>query len=168
VYLGLGSNLGDRAAHLERAIRLLDASTGLAITRVSSVYETAPWGEEDQPAFLNAAVEADAELAPGELLAATQSVENSMGRERTRRWGPRVIDIDILLYGDRVIEDAELRVPHPLLAVRQFMLVPLAELAPELALPGRIRVSELADASAPGIVRHAPAPWPCGSGGECE
>ncbi len=90
VYLGLGSNRGDRAAHLARALELLDAGTGFSITRVSSVYETAPWGEEQQPAFLNAVVEADVGLPPVELLALTRSVEDAMGQRRTRKWGPRV------------------------------------------------------------------------------
>jgi len=166
VYLGLGSNVGDRAAHLARAMQLLDADPRLRITRASSIYETAPWGDDRQPRFLNSVVEAETELSPDELLALTQSIENTMGRRRTRRWGPRVIDIDILLYGERIIEGAELRVPHPLLTVRQFVLVPLLEVAPDIMLPGGQRVAELADTSAPDVVRHAPAPWPPGTGGE--
>jgi 2-amino-4-hydroxy-6-hydroxymethyldihydropteridine diphosphokinase len=166
VYLGLGSNLGDRAAHVTRAIELLDASSGLSIARASSIYETAPWGEEQQRAFLNAVVAAQSDIAPGELLALTQSVEQTMGRRRTRKWGPRVIDIDILLYGEHIVEEAELRVPHPLLTERQFMLVPLLEVAPDLTLPGGGRVADLVDADAPGIVRQALPPWPRGSDGE--
>jgi len=168
VYLGLGSNRGDRAAHLARALELLDAGTGFSITRVSSVYETAPWGEEQQPAFLNAALEADVDLPPIELLAFALSVEDAMGRRRSLKWGPRVIDIDILLYGDRVVSETELQIPHPLLTARQFVLVPLLELAPHLVLPGGDRVVDLADERAPGVVRYAEAPWSRGSGGECE
>lgn len=168
VYLGLGSNLGDRAANLARAIQLLDARTELSLTQASSVYETAPWGEPRQPAFLNAVLEADTELAPPGLLALTQSIEEAIGRRRTRKWGPRVIDIDILLYGDHTVQEARLRVPHPLLTVRQFMLVPLLELAPDLVLPGGTRVAELAEPCAPGVVRHAPPPWPPASGRERE
>ncbi|MFQ5811004.1 MAG: 2-amino-4-hydroxy-6-hydroxymethyldihydropteridine diphosphokinase [Armatimonadota bacterium] len=166
VYLGLGSNIGDRAAHVTRAIALLDAGTGLSIRRASSIYETVPWGEEQQRAFLNAVLVAETDLAPGELLAATQSVEKTMGRQRTRKWGPRVIDIDILVYGDHIVEEAGLRVPHPLLRERQFMLVPLLEVAPELTLPGGGRVADLVDADASGIVRQTPPPWPRGSDGD--
>lgn len=160
VYLGLGSNLGERATHLTSAVQLLDASSGLTITRVSSIYETAPWGDEEQPAYLNMVLEATAELAPGELLALSQSIENTMGRERTRKWAPRVIDIDILLYGEHIIKAAELQVPHPHLSARQFVLVPLLEIAPDLLLPDGARVAELADPSSQCVVWYAAAPWP--------
>ncbi len=132
-YLGLGSNLGDRAQNLGRAVSLLERRIGAVV--VSSVYETQPWGYADQPSFLNAACRVDSALSPHELLAAAQDVERQLGRQPTFRYGPRVIDVDVLLYGDRVVETPDLRVPHPRLSERAFALAPLAEIAPDVAHP---------------------------------
>ena len=136
-YLGLGGNLGDRLAALTEALALLDATPGMRRVTCSSVYETEPWGVTEQPNFLNLAAAYETTLAPVDLLAACQSVEARVGRTASYRWGPRLIDIDILLYGDRVVESAEpdLRIPHPRLTERAFALVPLAEIAPGLAVP---------------------------------
>ncbi|MGE5488583.1 MAG: 2-amino-4-hydroxy-6-hydroxymethyldihydropteridine diphosphokinase [bacterium] len=134
VYLSLGSNLGDRAEYLRRAIEALDQA-GVRVLRVSRVRETEPVDVTDQPRFLNLVVEAETDLAPGELLARTQAIERELGRVRTRPKGPRTIDIDILLYGSLVAETPELSVPHPRMAMRRFVLEPLAELAPDLRHP---------------------------------
>lgn len=136
-YLGLGSNVGDRLAALAEALARLDATPGLRMLSCSSVYETEPWGVTDQPAFLNLAAGFETTLSPADMLAACKSVEQVVGRQETYRWGPRVIDVDILLYGDEVVNSAEpdLRIPHVCLRERAFALVPLAEIAPDLVLP---------------------------------
>ena len=132
-YLGLGSNLGDRVHNLERAVSLLERAASPIV--VSSVYETRPWGYVDQPDFLNVACRVETALSPEELLRAAQAVEVLIGREPTFRYGPRVIDVDILLYGDQIVVTDGLRVPHPSLFERAFALAPLAEIAPELVHP---------------------------------
>lgn len=129
-YVGLGSNLGDRRALLDSAL------AELAPRRVSSVRETAPWGREDQPAFLNAVAELETGLAPRPLLDLLLEVERRHGRVRNERWGPRTLDLDLLLYGDRVVREPGLEVPHPRLAERRFVLDGLAELNPDLQVPG--------------------------------
>ena len=136
-YLGLGGNLGDREAALREALRLLDAAPGLRQVACSSLYETEPWGVTDQPRFLNLAAGFETTLPPPALLAACQSVESTVGRAATYRWGPRLIDVDILLYGSEIVSLAtpDLQIPHPRLTQRAFALVPLAELAPELGVP---------------------------------
>lgn len=143
-YLGLGSNLGDRAAHLRRARELLAATPGVSLAGASAVYETEPVGRTDQPPFLNQVLAVRTRLAPAALLERAQAVEAALGRVRGERWGPRVIDVDILLYGEMVVRRPDLEIPHPRLAERAFALVPLAELAPELVLPGGERVAALA------------------------
>lgn len=143
VYLGLGSNLGDREAYLRRACALLAARPGITIRRLSPIYETAPVGPVPQGPFLNAVLEADTDLPPRELLRAANEVEASLGRVRETRWGPRTVDVDILLYGDLVLEEPDLRIPHPRLAERAFVLVPLADLAPDLVVPGQGPVARL-------------------------
>jgi 2-amino-4-hydroxy-6-hydroxymethyldihydropteridine diphosphokinase len=157
IYLGLGSNLGDREAELRTAIRRLNSS-GLRVTRVSSLYETEPMYLEDQPAFLNAVIEAETELYPVRLLLRVANIELDMGRERGIRYGPRKIDIDILLYGSEVVEAKALHIPHPRLHERRFVLEPLAELAPGLRHPvsGKT-IEELLAALPPGGVRRAGA-----------
>ena len=137
IYLGLGSNLGDRLAALSDALRALDAEPGMKLLICSAVYETEPWGVTDQPAFLNLVARFDTSLEPTALLAVCQRVERLVGRTETYHWGPRVIDIDILLYGDRVVEldDPDLRIPHARMAQRAFVLVPLAEIAATDVLP---------------------------------
>ena len=136
-YLGLGGNLGDRLAALTEALALLDATPGMQRVSCSSVYETEPWGVTDQPRFLNLAAGFETTLSPVDLLAACQSVEARVGRAASYRWGPRLIDVDILLYGDEIVKLAtpDLQIPHPRLTQRAFVLVPLAELAPELSVP---------------------------------
>ena len=144
VYLGLGANLGARARNLAAALSLLARSRGLTLRRVSSVYLTSPVGLTDQPDFLNLVAFFHARLSPAELLATALSVERRLGRVRTVRWGPRAVDVDILLIGDLRISDPELTVPHPRLRERQFVLTPLAEIAPDLELPGGGLVRDLA------------------------
>lgn len=142
-YLSLGSNLGNRERYLREALRLL-ASDGLSVTRVSSIYETAPRDLLKQPAFLNLAAEIETSLSPDELLGRIRGVEEELGRQRTVPKGPRTIDIDILLYGDLRRATEDLTIPHPSMHLRRFVLEPLAELAPELAPPGAGRtVAEL-------------------------
>jgi 2-amino-4-hydroxy-6-hydroxymethyldihydropteridine diphosphokinase len=130
-YVGLGSNLGDREASIRRAAELIGAS------RVSTILETEPWGLEDQPLFLNAVAELETDLSPRRLLDHLLDVERRLGRERVGpQWGPRTIDLDLLLYGDETVDEPGLSVPHPFLAERRFVLEPLAELAPSLKIPG--------------------------------
>ncbi len=153
VYLSLGSNLGDRQGALLGAIDRL-AAGDFRIRRVSAIYETEPLEVRDQPWFLNLVLEAETELFPRQLLARVQKVEREMGRKRLRAKGPRTIDIDILLYGDSVIETPELVIPHPRLAERRFVLEPLAELAPQLRHPlSRQTIAELLAATAGQVVR---------------
>jgi 2-amino-4-hydroxy-6-hydroxymethyldihydropteridine diphosphokinase len=133
-YLLLGSNLGDRPARLAQARTYLAASAG-KIVAASSIYETAAWGVEDQPDFLNQVLAIDTALAPEELLAACQAAEQAQGRQRTLHWGPRSLDVDILFFGHEVIATPTLTVPHPALHCRRFTLIPLAELAPQLMHP---------------------------------
>ncbi len=133
VYLGLGSNLGDRIAGLRAAIRGL--TPHITIDSVSSVWDTAPEIVEDQPRFLNAAVAGWTEFDPFTLLHAIKRLERAIGRQSELRYGPRFIDIDILLYADWHVDSKELIIPHPLLAVRAFVLVPLAEIAPDINHP---------------------------------
>jgi len=138
--LGLGSNLGDRRAHLEAAIEGLRQVGD--ILAVSSFRETAPQGGPPQPPYLNAVLVLATGLTPRELLAAAQSLEAAAGRERTVRWGPRTLDVDLLLCDDRVVDEPDLRVPHPRLAERRFVLEPLAEIAPRWLVPGLGRTVE--------------------------
>jgi 2-amino-4-hydroxy-6-hydroxymethyldihydropteridine diphosphokinase len=139
-YVGLGANLGDREATMRRAIELL----GDEVVAVSSFRETDPVGYEDQPRFLNAAVALETELSPRELLDRLLAVERELGRTRDGpRYGPRTIDLDLLLYGDAVVDEPGLRVPHPRLVERRFALEPLAELHPGLTIPGAGEVSAL-------------------------
>jgi 2-amino-4-hydroxy-6-hydroxymethyldihydropteridine diphosphokinase len=140
-YVGLGSNLGDREATVRRALELLGER--VVVAAVSSLRETDPVGLVDQPCFVNAAARVETELSPGELLDVLLGVELELGRERRERWGPRTIDLDLLLYGDSAVDERGLTVPHPRLHERRFALEPLAELDPALVVPGRGRVSEL-------------------------
>jgi 2-amino-4-hydroxy-6-hydroxymethyldihydropteridine diphosphokinase len=136
VFLGIGSNLPDRAANLRTAITRLGEVPFSRMTRASSVYETDPWGNTRQGAFLNQAVEMETSLEPGPLLDACQAIERGLGRERTEKWSARTIDIDILLFDSRIVELEGLQIPHPRLGERRFVLTPLAEIAPEAFDPG--------------------------------
>ena len=133
IYLSLGSNLGDRRANLLEAIRRL--APRVIVTAESPVYETPPWGEENQPTFLNMAVKADTDLQPMELRDHVKQIEADMGRKPSYRWGPRSIDIDILLYDDLIIETPKLTIPHPRMHERGFVLVPLDAIADEVRHP---------------------------------
>jgi 2-amino-4-hydroxy-6-hydroxymethyldihydropteridine diphosphokinase len=136
-YIGLGSNLGEREATLREALTRLSELDGVAVVAVSSFRETDPVGNADQPRFVNAAAELETTLGPRELLDRLLEVERSLGRDRTReeRWGPRTVDLDLLLYGDETVGEPGLEVPHPRLAERAFVLQPLVELDPGLRLP---------------------------------
>ncbi len=135
VFLGLGSNIGDRSANIKRACRLIGEIEGVRLVRTSSLIETEPVGYEDQPDFINAVLEIGTTLAPCELLTAIKEIEQRMGRTRTIRFGPRIIDIDILLFGQRVIDEPGLTIPHPRMHERRFVLGPLAEIAPDEVHP---------------------------------
>ena len=143
-WIGLGANLGDRAATLDAALERVDRLEETRVTAVSRYYFTPPWGETDQPEFLNAAARLRTALAAEALLQGLLAIESELGRERTaRRWGPRVVDLDLLLYGEERIDRPELTVPHPRLSERAFVLVPLLELAPDLSVPGEGRADAL-------------------------
>jgi 2-amino-4-hydroxy-6-hydroxymethyldihydropteridine diphosphokinase len=143
-YVGLGANLGPKEVTLLRAVDLLAAEPGIQVLELSQLRETEPVGEIDQPQFLNGAVALETTLEARELLDALLRIEQELGRVRDgERWGPRTIDLDLLLYGDAVVDEPGLRVPHPHLHERRFALEPLAELEPELRIPGRGAVSEL-------------------------
>ena len=143
-YISLGANLGDRERSLRRAIELLSAREGIRVARVSSLRETEPWGPVEQPSFVNAAAELETSLEPRELLDALLAVEFGLGRVREgARYGPRTIDLDLLVYGDAVVSEPGLVLPHPRLHERRFALEPLAELDPDLVVPGHGPVSAL-------------------------
>ena len=144
-YVGLGANLGDREATIRRAVELLAATPGIEIVAVSTLRETDPVGYADQPRFLNGAVALETALAPRALLDRLLAVERELGRVRGEglRFGPRAIDLDLLLHGDEVVDEPGLVLPHPRLAERRFVLEPLHELDPQLRLPDGRRVSEL-------------------------
>lgn len=135
-FIALGSNLGEREAMIRQALDALAALPQTELLRASSLYDTEPVGDVDQPNFLNAVAQVDTDLAPRQLLWNLMLIEKRLGRERTRPWGPRTIDLDLLLYGDEVIEEDDLRVPHPEMIRRAFVLVPLVELDPILVHPG--------------------------------
>jgi 2-amino-4-hydroxy-6-hydroxymethyldihydropteridine diphosphokinase len=134
-YLGLGSNLGDRFWNLSDAVKHLGGVNAIRLMAVSPVYETDPVGDPDQPKFLNAVLEIDTEFDPMNLLKTCLEIEREMGRVRTRQWESRIIDIDVLLCDDEVISTKELIVPHPFLHEREFVLRPLADIAPDLVHP---------------------------------
>lgn len=133
--IAIGSNLGDRTGNVREAVRLVADGVKATLISMSSLYETEPWGVKEQGPFVNAAMVVDTDLAPLELLAHLKSVEASMGRTRTVHWGPRVIDLDIIFLDDMVIEEKGLKVPHPGADERAFVMVPLAEIAPDFVHP---------------------------------
>jgi 2-amino-4-hydroxy-6-hydroxymethyldihydropteridine diphosphokinase len=142
-FVGIGSNLGDRETNLERALQLLSADDGIEVIAVSEIRETEPVGPVEQGPFLNGAARLETSLAPRELLERLLAIENRLGRVRTERWGPRTIDLDLLLYGNERIDESGLTVPHPRLHERRFVLEPLADLDPALEIPAKGSVSAL-------------------------
>ena len=142
VYIGLGSNLGDRAEAIRRALRLLDQEPGVRVVRTSGLYQSAPVGYLDQPTFLNAVAELWTTLPPDTLLRRMKEIEREMGRQPAPHWGPRLIDLDILMYDDLHLSTDVLTVPHPRMQERAFVLAPLAELLPDHHLPNGLTVRE--------------------------
>jgi 2-amino-4-hydroxy-6-hydroxymethyldihydropteridine diphosphokinase len=144
-YVGIGANLGEPERQIAEALELLRAEDGIDVVAVSSLRETEPVGYRDQPNFLNGAVALETELSPRELLERLLAIERRLGRERGTgpRFGPRIIDLDLILYGDETVDEPDLTVPHPRLAERRFVLEPLAELDPALEIPGHGSVQSL-------------------------
>lgn len=134
VYIGIGSNLGEKRDNCFRALEFL-RDRGIIIKKISSFYETEPWGVKEQPKFINLAIEAETGFSPDELLFTLKDIENRIGRTKTLRWGPRIIDLDILFYGDEIIDTEDLRIPHRMLHERDFVLVPLDEISPDKIHP---------------------------------
>lgn len=158
IYLGLGTNLGDRTANLQAAIAGL--AERLVLTAVSPLYQTPPWGVTDQPDFLNLCLAAQTDLTPEELLTFVKNLEVEMGRQPAERWGPRLIDIDILFYANQLVETEKMTIPHPRLAERAFVLRPLADIAPEFVHPvlGETIAKLAKKVGDEGIRPFAPAP----------
>jgi len=135
-WIGLGSNLGDRLGYIKKALGMMERIPETTLVAVSSLYDTAPVGKDDQPRFLNAVAEVATDLAPESLMCELLAIEDYCGRIRRDMWGPRTLDLDLLIYDDVEQSSDELTVPHPRLAARAFVLVPLAEIAPEVVVPG--------------------------------
>jgi 2-amino-4-hydroxy-6-hydroxymethyldihydropteridine diphosphokinase len=150
-YLALGSNIGDKLAHLRQAAARLAALPGTSLLRASPVYRTPPWGNEAQDWFANAVISVRTSLSPEALLAAALEIERAMGRERAERWGPRIIDIDLLRHGSARRDSETLTLPHPAMTQRAFVLVPLRDIAPDLHLAGESLGAHLARLDATGI-----------------
>lgn len=144
-YVGIGSNLSDPAAQVAAAIAALGRLGGTRLLRASRRYRCAPWGVSEQPEFINAAAQIETTLTPQELMRALLGIERAFGREREpgRHWGPRILDLDLLLYAGRVIDEPGLHVPHPRLHERAFALMPLAEIAPDLEIPQRGPIAQM-------------------------
>lgn len=143
-YLGLGSNIGNRERYLECAVRAISELQPSKTLKTSSIYETEPWGNRSQQPFLNQVIQVDTTLSPEKFFEECQAIEKRLGRERGERWGPRTMDIDILLFGEEIVDNDILQIPHPRLADRRFVLEPLNEVAPDVKVPGsRKRVAEL-------------------------
>jgi 2-amino-4-hydroxy-6-hydroxymethyldihydropteridine diphosphokinase len=158
VYIGLGSNLDDPKRQVRYALQVLTGLPGSTLCRYSSLYRSPPMGPQDQPDYINAVAELETGLSAAELLSLLQAIENQQGRVRgAARWGPRTLDLDILIYGQAQIKAPELTVPHPGIAERPFVLYPLAEIAPDLEIPGCGALQELLDRCPPrGLERLAP------------
>lgn len=157
-FVALGSNLGDRLGNLGTAVGLLAREPGFVLRKVSLAYESEPVGPP-QPRYLNAVAQIGTLLSPRATLQRLQSVEDAMGRVRRERWGSREIDLDLVLYGDRVLQETGLQIPHPLLAERAFVLAPLAEIAPEVVHPVRRLTARALLERLPPQERAAVAPW---------
>ena len=136
VFLGLGSNVGDREDYMMQALTAIGGLEKSRIQDISSIYETEPWGKKDQGIFLNQVVEVETQLNPHELLKMCKKIEKKCERKHGEVWGPRTMDIDLLCYGDQVVKETTLQVPHPRLMERRFALIPLDEIAPNLFIPG--------------------------------
>ena len=134
VYISIGSNIGDREENCRKAIKLLKEN-GIALKRESSLYETEPWGVKNQPKFINMAIEVETDKEPEELLRVLKEIEKEIGRKESVKWGPRVIDLDIIFYNDLILKTENLEIPHPLLHERDFVLKPLCEIAPDKKHP---------------------------------
>ena len=156
-WLALGGNVGDSRAILDRAVALLCDGDKVRLTARSADYRTPPWGVEDQAPFVNLCIAVDTTLPPKDLLARAQEVERALGRDRAKeqRWGPRTADIDIIAYDDLALDDDALTLPHPRLFERAFVLVPLAEIAPELSIGG-IRINDAAAKLDSGVIKKLP------------
>ncbi len=152
-YLGLGGNLGDPASAMGSALRMLDADPLTEVAAVSSLYRTPPWGKTDQPDFLNATAEVLTSHSPRELLDLCLEAEQKLKRVRQERWGPRLIDIDILIFGEMSVHEDGLEIPHPRMLERAFVLAPLAEIAPDFVARGRTLTEHLARLDTAGIER---------------
>jgi 2-amino-4-hydroxy-6-hydroxymethyldihydropteridine diphosphokinase len=157
--VGLGGNIGDTRALMSAAVTRLAAHPQITVEAVSALYETPPWGKTDQPPFLNAAARIGTTLAPRALLGTLLSVERALGRHRAERWGPRTLDLDILLFGDGEVAEPDLRIPHPHLHERAFALRPLIDVMPDAAFAGRRADTWLAGLPQSGIREIAPAGW---------
>jgi 2-amino-4-hydroxy-6-hydroxymethyldihydropteridine diphosphokinase len=144
-YLSLGSNLGDRKSYLQQAVLALSQLPQTSLINTSSIYETPPWGLKEQPAFLNVCVALDTQFSPHVLLSSCLKIEKAAGRERDIRWGPRVLDIDILIFGNVHIHEHGLTLPHPEMLNRAFVLMPLNEIAPELKLENNLNQLDTTD-----------------------
>jgi 2-amino-4-hydroxy-6-hydroxymethyldihydropteridine diphosphokinase len=160
-FIGLGSNLGEREAHIRQALEAIALLPGTHIAKVSSLYDTEPVGEVDQPNFLNAACQIDTELTARQLLWNLLLVERRLGRVRQHRWGPRTIDLDLLLYGNLVVEEPDLVLPHPEMLRRSFVLVPLVEIDPLIVHPvtGQTLLSHLSELKTRPPVKRGSRLW---------
>jgi 2-amino-4-hydroxy-6-hydroxymethyldihydropteridine diphosphokinase len=157
--LGLGGNIGNTRKEMSSALVQLAHHPGISVTAVSALYLTPPWGKTDQPPFLNAAARIETTLSPRALLNAILDVERDLGRERLARWGPRTIDIDILLYGSVDIDEPWLHIPHPRLIERAFALIPLLDVMPDAVVEGRGAKEWLSRVGSDGIAKVAEAGW---------
>ncbi|RJQ30015.1 MAG: 2-amino-4-hydroxy-6-hydroxymethyldihydropteridine diphosphokinase [Peptococcaceae bacterium] len=144
VFIGIGSNSGDKEANIGKALKLLGETPGVTVHRVAPLYRTEPVGYIEQDWFLNTVAEVSTVLSPRELLDALLGIEKSLGRVRTVRWGPRPVDLDIILYGNGNINEPDLVIPHPGMCERAFVVAPLADLVPDLVLPGGKKAADLA------------------------
>jgi 2-amino-4-hydroxy-6-hydroxymethyldihydropteridine diphosphokinase len=159
-YIGLGSNLSGPKRQLERALGRLEASPAIQVTKISGLYRSAPLGGIEQPAFLNAVAEVRTSLDARELLVELQAIETRLGRDRNvRRWGPRNIDLDLLAHGSLRVDEPDLEIPHPGIAERNFVLLPLRDIAPDLALPGIGRIGDCAVPAEPVIEKISDGSW---------
>lgn len=141
-YLGIGSNLGNKKYYLDEAVRNLQNCPQIKVVAISKYYESEPFGVKDQPMFLNAVVKIKTTLSPFDMLSFIAEIENRYGRVRAKRWGPRTLDLDILLYDKLTVSTPELTIPHPYLEKRDFVLIPLAEIEPKLILPSGRKIND--------------------------